>query len=264
MHLSPNLERAKTNGNKVAEVYILARVYSVHDDPQITLYADPWQLYREGQIVLESASYYRGNVSPETPAFLTDKCVGLSSDHQTDEIYKDLRIQDHQIRLLKLTLDDRGSRSTDRPIKATIDVYNTTSSLKFLAISYVWGDNPTKDGPFLEVNGVLVPITLSLWTCLSRLQDDHEEALIWADAICINQMDDVEKAIQVRRMGALYSKADKVIIWTGNATEKDKDVLKLLSDPLLSKTLKTRRATLHLWTYSFGGPGLRGPGQSRN
>lgn len=41
---------------------------------------------------------------------------------------------------------------------------------------------------------------------------------IWIDAICINQKDDEEKNIQVARMGDVYRKATKVVVWLGPGT----------------------------------------------
>lgn len=266
MHLSKRIEKAKLGGPKVNAVYILARVYNVHTDPQIILYVDPWQLHKEGHINLESASYYRGKISPGTPGFLSDNCTGLTSGTELDKVYEKLQIKvENKIRLLRLKLNPEHDINGDQQLlRAHLGVYTVSSvtgnvelesmnsdpqgldteplsrkhgmtpgassSTGFLAISYVWGNRPTKDGPFLEVNGVVVPITLSLWTCLCRLRDDGEEAPIWADAICINQSDDVEKAFQVRRMGALYQKASRVIIWTGNDTDMDNGVIRLISN----------------------------------
>jgi hypothetical protein len=38
---------------------------------------------------------------------------------------------------------------------------------------------------------------------------------IWIDAVCINQHDDEEKAVQVSRMGDIYRKAHQVVAWLG-------------------------------------------------
>ena len=39
------------------------------------------------------------------------------------------------------------------------------------------------------------------------------------DAVCINQRDESEKAVQVRMMGSLYSRAEEVIVWLGPASD---------------------------------------------
>ncbi|KAK4122107.1 hypothetical protein N657DRAFT_539566, partial [Parathielavia appendiculata] len=84
------------------------------------------------------------------------------------------------------------------------------------AISYVWGARPTMHHPLkLKVNGVEILITESLFTCLQALRRNRVTALIWADAVCINQDDKVEQAQQARRMGMLYEWATRVIVWLG-------------------------------------------------
>ncbi|WYZ35143.1 hypothetical protein EsH8_I_001419 [Colletotrichum jinshuiense] len=40
--------------------------------------------------------------------------------------------------------------------------------------------------------------------------------MAWADAICINQGDDIEKAHQVNLMGVIYDRATEVVVWLGN------------------------------------------------
>ena len=46
---------------------------------------------------------------------------------------------------------------------------------------------------------------------------------IWIDAICINQEDDVEKAVQVAHMQSIYARAEEVFVWLG-ASEDDSDL----------------------------------------
>jgi hypothetical protein len=49
---------------------------------------------------------------------------------------------------------------------------------------------------------------------------DSEKAVwIWVDAICINQADNAEEAHQVAAMGDVYSCADRVLVWLGEAAD---------------------------------------------
>jgi hypothetical protein len=41
--------------------------------------------------------------------------------------------------------------------------------------------------------------------------------LLWADAVCINQADILERNHQVALMGAIYFKTQRVIVWLGDA-----------------------------------------------
>lgn len=46
---------------------------------------------------------------------------------------------------------------------------------------------------------------------------------IWIDAICINQSDDAEKAMQVGIMGHIYKRAQSVVIWLGKERQNVQD-----------------------------------------
>ncbi|RYP33979.1 hypothetical protein DL767_004500 [Monosporascus sp. MG133] len=46
-------------------------------------------------------------------------------------------------------------------------------------------------------------------------------ALLWADALCINQEDNAEKSHQVNMMAAIYSKATMVTVWLGPDPHND-------------------------------------------
>lgn len=70
----------------------------------------------------------------------------------------------------------------------------------------------------IYVNGVKVTITENLWLALSSLRDAKHPKCLWADAMCINQRDDDEKAMQVPKMASIYQRAVSVIIFLGNHT----------------------------------------------
>lgn len=53
---------------------------------------------------------------------------------------------------------------------------------------------------------------------------------IWADMVCINQADHDEKIAQIQIMRDIFQKADQVIIWLGEALERDKLVFEHLED----------------------------------
>ncbi|KAF2006657.1 HET-domain-containing protein [Amniculicola lignicola CBS 123094] len=86
-----------------------------------------------------------------------------------------------------------------------------------IALSYVWGDSV--DRLPISVNDVPFPVTKNLFQALRQIRldivSDTEPGeciqYVWADAICINQSDEKEKAKEVRRMGSIYQSADHVI-----------------------------------------------------
>ncbi|ETS82344.1 hypothetical protein PFICI_04220 [Pestalotiopsis fici W106-1] len=87
------------------------------------------------------------------------------------------------------------------------------------ALSYVWGSNEKPRQ--LWIGNCKLDITESLYAALLRLRNRSADRSLWVDAICINQTDDDEKAIQVQRMAAVYSKASRVRVWLGEADAAD-------------------------------------------
>ncbi|EFW99939.1 heterokaryon incompatibility protein [Grosmannia clavigera kw1407] len=81
------------------------------------------------------------------------------------------------------------------------------------ALSYVWSsaENEAK----VLVNGMHVPIRRSLFEFFTVLRSSKQPRLLYADAICINQVDDKERTQQVRLMQDIYKNASKVLAWLG-------------------------------------------------
>lgn len=86
-------------------------------------------------------------------------------------------------------------------------------NITYDALSYAWG-SPNLTDPLL-VNGIIYPITTNLSNALRALRYPQQRHYLWADAICINQQDDDEKSVQVRRMTTIFWKARSVIAWLG-------------------------------------------------
>jgi hypothetical protein len=78
----------------------------------------------------------------------------------------------------------------------------------YVALSYTWGD--PKDTKQIYVNEVPMDVTTNLEAALRVLREKEpiEAGIkIWIDALCINQTDNEEKGVQVRRMRDIYQKA---------------------------------------------------------
>ncbi|KAH6962949.1 heterokaryon incompatibility protein-domain-containing protein [Fusarium avenaceum] len=84
----------------------------------------------------------------------------------------------------------------------------------FCALSYVWG--ASKDYENVVVNDVSFSVTKSLADALGNIQihwaqafpdGDKKDMRFWADALCINQADNMEKGYQVPLMKDIYSSA---------------------------------------------------------
>ncbi|KAF2021339.1 hypothetical protein BU24DRAFT_457320 [Aaosphaeria arxii CBS 175.79] len=201
----------------IENIYIIARVYNIHDDPGFALYADPWKLYLKRVISLEVNSSFEGSVSTATPAILSRDSLGKGLVTEIHDIYKDLYVGDQEIRLLELTLGNDNEHLQGELIVKDLRDPETS----FWAISYVWGSDPNDQSPFFKTSKGKIRITDSLNECLRCLRRKRVKALIWADAICIDQGNNIEKNMQVRRMGTLYNTAEKVVIWTGGQRAED-------------------------------------------
>ncbi|RKL30367.1 hypothetical protein BFJ72_g11481 [Fusarium proliferatum] len=81
------------------------------------------------------------------------------------------------------------------------------------ALSYSWGWKTTQHE--IVVDGKILSITESLYDALYHLRNPDEDRMLWVDALCIDQNNIKERGHQVNRMGEIYKKADRVIIWLG-------------------------------------------------
>lgn len=128
-----------------------------------------------------------------------------------------------EIRVLILHPGKKGS-----PIECTLE-HRCLGSNKahFDALSYVWG-NPAVTGE-ITCNNRRRNVGKNLYDALERLRLPDDERVLWIDALCINQADNQEKTQQVRLMGEIYSKAQRVLIWLGNNEAIQAGVGKLAS-----------------------------------
>jgi hypothetical protein len=114
-------------------------------------------------------------------------------------------------------------------IEGRLRVIDLTEQPAFTALSYVWGAYaPTPDQ--ILCDGARVAVTSNCHSALRHLRRKLGHFTIWVDAICINQEDITEKEQQIPLMGDVYSKADSVFIWLGDATrETDRAMIWLQS-----------------------------------
>jgi hypothetical protein len=209
------------NDRPAEQVFVLARLHSVYTNPGITLYADPWKLYLDGKLRLAPSAKFRASVT-NVPAMVSQRSLSQGSAPDPEQIYARLPITPAQVRLLQLEFSGVDDDDETAPLHVRLVHKPLNESLKFWAISYVWGAAPTMHHPYwLVVNGVKVLITETLYTCLRALRRKRVSVLLWADAVCINQQDNTEKAHQARRMGQLYEWATRVIVWLGATMAED-------------------------------------------
>lgn len=108
---------------------------------------------------------------------------------------------------------------------------------QYEALSYVWGssDNPATVQVQLvlasgNVNSHEFPITQNLAIALQHLRFPDSVRTVWADAICINQLDYAEKSQQVMMIGEIYRQASRVIGFLGPAHDESDLALETLEN----------------------------------
>ncbi|QYS99735.1 HET domain-containing protein [Trichoderma simmonsii] len=92
------------------------------------------------------------------------------------------------------------------------------------ALSYVWGSGQRPH--ILHIDEKRLPITANLYEVLLRLRDKMIERILWIDAICIDQASIEERGEQIQYMAEIYSKANRVIVWLGEAADNSDQALK--------------------------------------
>ncbi len=79
-------------------------------------------------------------------------------------------------------------------------------------------DYTEDDMTSILINGQRFDILPNLLNALYRLREDSSRsapALLWIDAICINQNDPSERASQVEIMDQVYKRASFTFVWLG-------------------------------------------------
>ncbi|KAF2473615.1 HET-domain-containing protein, partial [Lindgomyces ingoldianus] len=89
------------------------------------------------------------------------------------------------------------------------------------AISYTWGDPSFLHRLYSAVDNTFLGITKNLDAALRRFRDAVHVRLLWADAVCINQSDDEEKAFQIPLMKEIYQGARQVLVWLGGGFQEE-------------------------------------------
>ncbi|KAF1957077.1 hypothetical protein CC80DRAFT_380684, partial [Byssothecium circinans] len=104
---------------------------------------------------------------------------------------------------------------------------NDNDHVPYEAISYTWGPyydeyleektqfwSPGKK--MIQCNKVRTNVSHSLWDALRRFRRTDAVRILWADALCINQVNEQEKSQQVSMIHVIFRKAFHVLIWIGN------------------------------------------------
>ncbi|KAK1241115.1 hypothetical protein MKX08_001089 [Trichoderma sp. CBMAI-0020] len=137
--------------------------------------------------------------------------------------YEPLDPLQQQIRLLELLPGKPGSR-----ISIKLHTVSLSDNPEYEALSYCWGPPKPSYDIFIHVTNnnynnnnnnnnpdqlASFPVGRNLRKALDDLRLPSRPRLVWNDAICINQKDNVEKGHQIQLMHQIYSRAAVVCAW---------------------------------------------------
>ncbi len=152
---------------------------------------------------------------PFTPAHVTEYCHRPLSTTRSIRIIQLLPSHHHdaplRCRIHEVSLDDSGRRYS------------------YQALSYVWGSETLASAIYCDDDQVL-HVTENCRDALHRLRLRFRTRSLWIDAICIDQTNRglSERSFQIKLMGEIYQRAQRVIVWLGSGTEHIPQLFRLL------------------------------------
>jgi Heterokaryon incompatibility protein (HET) len=134
------------------------------------------------------------------------------------------------IRILKVHAPSESDRNGG-PIRCNFEMIDLESNLEpsYAALTYVWGIKSPAETFSIACGNFTIEITKNCYSALQHLRRNLGAFAIWADAICINQSDSLEKLKQIQLMGKIYSKASTVYVWLGEGDDATDRAMKYLS-----------------------------------
>lgn len=133
----------------------------------------------------------------------------MSRVFQEAHHYKSLNPAKHEIRLLTL-----APGVVDDDIRCDLSIHSLDEELTFETISYVWGDKQQRHHIYLH--DVRFDITKALFDVLKALRLLDRPRTLWADGLCIDQLNDEERSSQVLLMSRVYGQCSACQIWLGD------------------------------------------------
>ncbi|KAF7920231.1 uncharacterized protein EAE97_011572 [Botrytis byssoidea] len=146
--------------------------------------------------------------------------------------YQRINLGRPSIRLLQLYKGDWSEKIQGHFVSAWFD--EPDSIIPYLALSYTWGNIDKVEEVIID--SARIKVTSNLHMALQHLRSGEEDQIFWIDALCINQENVHEKIHQIRQMGDIYKKAEKVVVWLGQGTEE--------TDLVMDSMKRLRKASL--------------------
>ena len=123
----------------------------------------------------------------------------------------------NEFRLLYL----RPSHSRfDSDVQCTLSNVSPGPHPPYEALSYTWGHSDNHRTIRLNHVGGF-PVTDNLYGALKQLRYENAVRILWVDALCIDQGNDIERSAQVGRTGETYSRSSRLMVWLGDVSRGD-------------------------------------------
>jgi hypothetical protein len=166
----------------------------------------------------------------------------VHSEHSEPYAYSPLDEEAQEIRLLTLL---PGSFSSE--IRFCLDITPFTKSHvpSFEAVSYTWGSAENPVSIFIGNSGrKTLAVTQNLGKALPYFRFEDKPRVLWIDAICVDQKNLKERGQQVKRMADIFSKAVRVLVWLGPASDNSELALELFER--IASKVKVDEATFNI------------------
>lgn len=205
------------------------------------MFLNPWELVISKRLVIHGNTKFRATLErPKppggsfgrdatlrselraTPGFQTQMEPCLSAIAPNRSSYKYSVLSQGEFRLFLLFPGEQSE-----PIRGMLfTVSSIQDAGNFRTLSYEWGKK-RKERQILTESGML-KIWESLYDAILNLRDETSAAVLWADAICINQSDDEEKIHQIRLLPQIFQHASQTIAFLGSDRNSDDAIETLL------------------------------------
>jgi hypothetical protein len=182
------------------------------------------------------------------------------SSNKEIRLYRPLDALLWEIRLLRIK---KSGWSTSK-VECELQTVTLIDPPSFTALSYVWGDPTLKEE--IIINGKVCAVGRNLARALRNSRNhwrehfpkrDATDFRIWADAICINQEDNVERNQQIQLMRKIYTSAELVICSLDVGDDSNKlievafDALSSIHEVLVDKDGRPRFSTEEVIAFKW-------------
>jgi hypothetical protein len=193
-----------------------------------------WQLFylfKEGAAMFTMSRPRNAYKATNNKALTIDNCTNNPSG-SSGFVYSPLHNPTKEIRLLVLKSkyqSECGSYGHNIECSLRLVPLYLLSITNYEALSYTWG-SPEDGVREIRLGGKPFNVRINLWWALDHLRYSDQPRILWIDALCIDQSNDIERGHQVRQMGLVYSEASKVIIWLGLPAANSNAAFEFIAD----------------------------------